>query len=315
MPPAVTIGLPVYNGEDYLGEAIDSILAQTFVDFELVISDNGSTDSTERICEEFAARDDRIRYVRTGTNRGGSWNFHRVLELADGAYFRWAAHDDTIRPSYLERCVKVLDDDPSVVLCHTAVEIIDANGISEGVHQDPPMRREAAEAHIRFRDVAIHSGRNHQIFGLIRRDALLRIPPYGSHANADGVLLARLSLIGRFVKLDDVLQVMRVHEAQASTRYGVNRGGIDYQAWREWIHGSDSGKPGLPHWRVWGEHARSLVVVRGVPLSVRIRSIPTLPLWAWTRRGRLKRDVIVAMRQVMRTTVGRMPRRRRPTCD
>ena len=314
MSPRVTIGLPVYNGEDFLAEAIDSILDQTFVDFELVISDNGSTDSTERICKEFASRDDRIRYVRTSTNRGGSWNFHRVLELADGEYFRWAAHDDTIRPSYLERCVKVLDDDPSVVLCHTSVEIIDANGISEGVHHDPPMRRDAPEAHIRFRDAAIHSGRNHQIFGTIRRDALFRIPPYGSHANADGVLLARLSLIGRFVKLDDVLQLMRVHEAQASTRYGVNRGGIDYQAWREWIHGSDSGKVGLPHWRVWGEHARSLAVVRGLPLSVRIRALPTLPLWAWTRRGRLKRDVIKAVQQMVRMTMRHLrPGRRRPS--
>lgn len=311
MAPRVTIGLPVYNGADYLREAIDSILAQTFVDFELVISDNASTDSTQRICEEFAARDERIRYVRADTNRGGSWNFHRVVELGRGEYFRWAAHDDTIRPTYLERCVKVLDDDPSVVLCHTSVEIIDAQGSSEGVHQDPPMRRGAVEAHVRFRDVATHGGRNHQIFGVIRREALFRIPPYGSHANADGVLLARLSLLGRFVKLDDVLQLMRVHEAQASTRYGVNRGGIDYQAWREWIHGSDSGKPGLPHWRVWGEHARSLIVVKDLPLSVRIRSLPTLPVWAWTRRGRLKRDAIMAAQQVVGTTVGHLRGRRR----
>jgi glycosyltransferase involved in cell wall biosynthesis len=314
MPPRVTVGLPVYNGENFLREAIDSILAQTFVDFELVISDNASTDSTQRICEEFAARDDRIRYFREDTNRGGSWNFHRVVELARGEYFRWAAHDDVVRPTYLERCVQVLDGDPSVVLCHTAVELIDARGKSLGVHRDPPLRRESSEAHVRFRDFAILGGRNHEIFGLIRRDALFLIPRYGSHANADGVLLARLSLIGRFVELDDVLQLMRVHEAQASTRYGVNRG-IDYQAWREWIHGSDSGKPGLPHWRVWGEHARSLVVVKGLPLAVRMRSLPTLPVWAWTRRGRMKRDVIVAGRQVIGTNVGRLRRRRRPMSD
>lgn len=310
MAPRVTVGLPVYNGEDYLAEAIESILAQTFRDFELVVSDNASTDRTSEICRRYAQQDDRIRYHREETNLGGSWNFNRVVELARGEYFRWAAHDDTIRPSYLERCVGVLDADPSVVLCHTAVEIIDAAGDNQGLHVDPPMRRDAGTAHVRFRDVATQGGRNHQIFGVVRTAALARMPPYGSHANADGVLLARLSLIGRFVKLDEPLQLMRVHAAQASTRYGVERGGIDYLAWREWIHGSASGRPGFPHWRVWGEHARSLVVVRDLPLAVRIRSAPTLMLWGWTRRGRLKRDLIRAAQQIAGAIASMMTRRR-----
>lgn len=312
MSPRVTVGLPVYNGEDYVREAIDSILAQTFADFELVISDNASTDATGEICREYAERDDRVKYHREETNRGGSWNFHRVVELAAGEYFRWAAHDDTIRPAYLERCVAALDADPSIVLCHTAVEIIDQDGTSEGIHADPPMRRESDAAHVRFRDVATHNGRNHQIFGVVRTPALFRIPPYGSHANADGVLLARLSLLGRFVKLDEPLQLMRVHEAQASTRYGVDGGGggggIDYQAWREWIHGSSGGAPGLPHWRVLVEHARSIVVVQGVPFTARLRCVPTLPAWAWSRRGRMKRDVIRAAQQIVGSIAGRLRR-------
>lgn len=308
MSPRVTVGLPVYNGDDYLAEAIESILAQTYDDFELVISDNASTDGTAEICRRLAERDERVRYHREDTNLGGSWNFNRVVELARGEYFRWAAHDDSIRATYLERCVETLDADPTVVLCHTAVEIIDAEGNNRGTHVDPPMRRDSHDAPVRFHDVAMHGGRNHQIFGVVRTETLSRVPPYGSHANADGVLLARLSLAGRFVKLDEPLQLMRVHDAQASTRYGVDRGGIDYLAWREWIHGSASGRPGLPHWRVWGEHARSILVVRGIRAADRLRCVPTLGTWAWSRRGRLKNDLIRAARQIV-VSIARSVRR------
>ena len=132
----VSMGMPVYNGERYVAEAIESVLQQTFGDFELVISDNGSTDSTRSICEGYAARDPRVRYFRSDANRGATWNFNRVVELSRGEYFRWAAHDDRIRPEYLERCVAVLDADPEAVLCYTQVEIIDAAGASRGVYQD-----------------------------------------------------------------------------------------------------------------------------------------------------------------------------------
>src|SRR5688572_10868700 len=98
--PRVSIGLPVYNGENYLAEAIDSILAQTFEDFELIISDNASTDRTQEICEAYAAKDGRIRYYRSEVNKGSAWNFNRVFELARGEYFKWAAHDDYIAPEY-----------------------------------------------------------------------------------------------------------------------------------------------------------------------------------------------------------------------
>jgi glycosyltransferase involved in cell wall biosynthesis len=87
----VSIGLPVYNAGQYLEEALDSILAQTFEDFELIISDNGSTDNTEAICWSYARRDQRIRYFRNETNLGAAWNFNRVFELASGKYFKWTA--------------------------------------------------------------------------------------------------------------------------------------------------------------------------------------------------------------------------------
>ena len=124
----ISIGLPVYNGEDFLRATIDSILAQTFKNFELIISDNASTDSTEAICREYAAKDKRIHYYRNEHNLGAAPNYNRVFELSTGKYFKWAAHDDLYAPEYLEQCVKVLENNPSIVLCYSPVIFIDNQG-------------------------------------------------------------------------------------------------------------------------------------------------------------------------------------------
>ena len=100
--PQVSIGMPVYNGEPFISEALDSLLDQTFTDFELIISDNASTDSTEAICRQYAAKDSRIRYVRQAENLGAPANFQFVLDQAVGKYFMWAAADDLQTPNYIE---------------------------------------------------------------------------------------------------------------------------------------------------------------------------------------------------------------------
>ena len=104
--PLVSMGMPVYNGAKYLREALDSLLAQTYKDFELVISDNASTDDTAKICQEYARKDRRIRYIRRKENVGGWKNFDFVRREARGRYFVWAAHDDLRGKSYLEKCLK-----------------------------------------------------------------------------------------------------------------------------------------------------------------------------------------------------------------
>jgi len=305
--PTVSIGLPVYNGERYLEEALDSLLSQTYTDFEIILSDNASTDRTAEICRTYADRDDRIRYVRAEDNLGGTWNFNHVVELARGRYFRWAAHDDVVAPTYLERCIAVLDSDPRVAICHTEVEEIDADGISEGVYQGPPARREDSRPWIRFHDAALWPGRNHLIFSVIRRELLDRIPPYGAHANADGVLLARLSLLGTFVTVDETLQLMRVHQTQATSAYVSAQGAIDYRAWRDWIYGAGATRRRfeLPYWRIWAEHARSIVVVRGVNPLDRVRCTPTVVAWAWSRKGRMRRDLSTLIRSLVASVTSR----------
>src|SRR5882762_1549884 len=117
--PRISIGLPVYNGENFITDALESILGQTYTDFELIISDNASTDRTEALCKSYAARDPRIRYWRNAENLGAARNFNRVFELSSGEYFKWTAHDDVLAPDYLEKCIEASDRDPSVVLVYT----------------------------------------------------------------------------------------------------------------------------------------------------------------------------------------------------
>ena len=124
----VSVGLPVYNGERYLNEALDSILCQTFEDFELIISDNASSDRTEEMCREYAKNDKRIRYSRSSENLGAAWNFNRVAGLSTSEYFRWATADDLSAPEQIQTCVEVLDRERDAVLCYPKTVLIDENG-------------------------------------------------------------------------------------------------------------------------------------------------------------------------------------------
>src|SRR3989304_6465989 len=115
--PLVSVGLPVFNGNKYIEQAIDSILAQTYQNFELIISDNASNDRTQEICQAFVARDKRIKYFRNDKNLGAAPNFNNVFNLSSGKYFKWAAYDDLLAPDFLSRCIDVLESMPDVVLC------------------------------------------------------------------------------------------------------------------------------------------------------------------------------------------------------
>ena len=105
--PQVSIGMPVYNGAKFIREALNSLLAQTFTDFELIISDNASTDGTEGICQEYVAKDKRVRYVRQPQNIGAAANFFFVLDEAQAEYFMWAAADDLWDKNWLELLLPV----------------------------------------------------------------------------------------------------------------------------------------------------------------------------------------------------------------
>ncbi|PYS03594.1 MAG: glycosyl transferase family 2 [Acidobacteria bacterium] len=209
--PRVSIGLPVFNGEQFLPEAVDSLLRQTYSDFELVISDNGSTDCTETICRDYAAKDRRVRYYRGNQNRGSVWNFNRVFTLARAEYFKWAACDDICAPEYLGACVEALDSDVSVILCYSETILIDEKGKQLGRYIDRCTDAGSTVPHERFRDLIANLGLSNPMFGLIRAKALRRTPVIANYIGSDIVLLAELALLGRFYKIPNYLFFRRDH--------------------------------------------------------------------------------------------------------
>lgn len=210
--PKVSIGIPVFNGTDYLAEALDSILAQTYTNFEIVISDNGSTDGTPELCQAYAARDARIHFHRHDVNRGATWNYNRVFELAQGQYFRWHGHDDIIAPTYLERCVAVLEAEPDVVVAYPKSVIIDGDSKIIRTHEDNmDLRQDGADQRI----LGFLPGLCHPVFGLIRRDVLAETDLIGNFVGSDEVLLWQLLLAGKFCEVPEALFFRRYH-AKAS---------------------------------------------------------------------------------------------------
>ena len=197
----VSVGLPVYNGAVYLEEALESLVTQSFEDLEIIISDNGSTDSTPAICRGFAAADRRIRYVRHDVNRGAAFNHNWVATAATSPYFRWFAYDDVLDPRCIEACVDVLDLNPGVILAWPRTRVIDECGaVTRDYRTDLPF--DSATPSTRLRSLL---GRKtdetllhmcYPMYGLMRRDTLLTTHLMGATPSADTILLVELALRG-----------------------------------------------------------------------------------------------------------------------
>lgn len=215
--PLVTVGIPVYNGERYLREAVDAILAQTFDDFELILSDNASTDSTATICKEYAQHDPRVRYFHQPSNIGAPRNYSFLVGCARGRYFKWSSASDTCEPTMLERCVEVLDRDPSVVLCYGATRLIDKYGMALKIYDgdfevcDPRPRHRYAKLR---RQLALNNAQN----GLIRLQALKRTRLVRAYVASDLAMMAELALHGKFHLLPDVMLNRRIAEDSFSSQ-------------------------------------------------------------------------------------------------
>lgn len=295
MEPRVSIGLPVYNGEVFLAETLNSILSQTFQDFELIICDNASTDQTQEICRKFARQDERIRYYRNEANLGAAKNFNRVFSLARGEYFKWSAHDDLCAPEFLARCVEVLDNDPTVVLCYTRVGTIDREGkpLPNG---EVPLRAVSFEAKDRFYDI-LQAHMCYEIFGLIRKSALLQTELMGNYAHGDGVLLAWLGLLGRFYEVSECLFYSRRHALQAGSRMS-NR-----YMWTEWFDPKMKGRIVLPYWQMFFAYLRG---IHRVPMKIRERwrCYWLMIRWMGWYRQKLGKNFRFAAGQFFRRTFG-----------
>ncbi|NET55748.1 MAG: glycosyltransferase family 2 protein [Symploca sp. SIO2E6] len=246
----LSIGLPVYNGEQFLEESLNSLLAQTLEDFELIISDNGSTDRTEEICRTYAAQEQRIRYHRSEQNHGAAWNYNRCFELSVGKYFKWACHDDLCAPEYVERCIQILEAHPSVVLCYANTTFIDEQGnflqnYSEDLHLDSPKPQERyRQYHRRF----LYKYKCNPQFGVIRSSALGMTRLMGKYEGSDIILFAELAMLGEFYEIPEYLFFRRDHPKMS------RRANPTEEELAVWYDPANKGKLQLPMSRLLWEH-------------------------------------------------------------
>ncbi len=281
--PKVSIGLPVYNGSRYLRQAIESVLSQTWQDFELVISDNCSSDSTPEICGEYAARDPRVHYYRSPVNRGITWNFRQVALRSSGEFFMWMAHDDVLASEYVERCLEALQKDAGVVLCYSAALDIDEEG-TKTPHQELPGHSNANCAHLRFRDLIRMNHMCEPIFGLVRADILKKTSIHGDFPDSDRCVLAELALYGPFYRIPQPLFCHREHAGRATRQYASRQQRLAS------IHPGRRPRFAFPHFRQFREY---LLAIHRAPIkwSERLRCYMEMLRWIRDNAGRLWNDL------------------------
>lgn len=292
--PLVSVGLPVYNGERFIAHAIESILAQSFGDLELIICDNASTDRTPEICGRYAARDRRVRYERSPQNRGAAYNYNRVTALSRGKYIRHAAHDDVLAPANIERCVEVLEADPGIVLAYPQMSRIDEHGAiidtfsgSLVLDDDDPVARWR-----RFLALIDEGSMCDPVFGLFRADVLRATPVLRTVIAADMLLLADVALRGRIAEIPEVLFFERWHDG---TSVNANPTLDDRAAW------FDPAARGnllnaVPHWRWFASYVRSIARAPLQPAQ-RAECLLALRPWIWEhKRGLVLGPLALAAR-------------------
>ena len=291
----LSIGMPVFNGARYLREALDSILCQTFKDFELIISDNASTDRTKQISLEYAMKDNRIRYHRNKKNIGAAKNYNHVFKLSSGKYFKWAAHDDVLAPEYLQECVSTLDKDLSIIMCHSRAGCIDKNGVLIGNYDDKTQWRISSwKPHERFADMLSPRNTCWAIHAVVRASSLARTPLHGDYIDADRNLLAEIALMGRIHEIPRHLFLRRDHP-QAYTRTYYSTAGVrDYRNQLVWWTGEKKSRLiVLPHWKNCLEYLKSVNRVN-LKYSERLLCYREIYRWLLKEKGleKIKWDLI-----------------------
>jgi glycosyltransferase involved in cell wall biosynthesis len=297
--PTLSVGLAVYNGEKYLREAIESILTQTFADFELIISDNASSDGTQEICTEYASGDPRIRYHRNATNIGGANNENQTFRFSRGKYFRWAAHDDVCEPTLFEKTIDLLEENPDVVLCYCQSQAIDAEGKPLGIKSWN--KASAPEPYRRFAALIRYDHHCEATYGVVRSEVMRRTRLQLNYTDSDRTLLAELSLYGRFVEIPEPLFRKRFHEGNV------------YDDWRgrmAWFDEAFENKIVFPHWLQFGDY---FVTIGRVPLSAyqKARCYAAMVPWFILYGKSMAKDVLVALKTILARGVALLSGRRK----
>jgi glycosyltransferase involved in cell wall biosynthesis len=210
--PHVSVALPVYNGEKFISDAIRSILAQDYKNFELIICDNASTDGTEKICRDFAALDSRVRYIRNERNLGACPNYNLGFERSSGKYFKWCACDDRISENFLGACVAALEQNEDAVLAYGTTQSIDQDGRLIPLVGDMMSPQQPSDSPpLRFKKSLNGRTTNFEIFGLYRREALKNSTLHRSYYGSDKTLMTELTLLGKFILVPGIVFYNREH--------------------------------------------------------------------------------------------------------
>ncbi len=271
--PRVSLGLPVYNATRFLRECLDSILAQSFADFELIVCDNASTDDTVAIVMEYAQRDTRISLHRAKENRGAAANFNWTFELARGQFFKWCAADDVLEPSYVERCLRALEQHPSAVMAYSGAFDIDEHSqrTKEIYDNHVKLRFDAPDVNVRFQDLVCMDHSCIAVFGLVRRDVLAQTSLIGGYVGSDRAVLAELGLRGELLRIGDDLLLHREHRGRSVNEIKDLRRRV------VWFDSKAQGRH-FPYWRLFKEYSLS-IARSGLPLPSKIRCLAEIARW------------------------------------
>jgi glycosyltransferase involved in cell wall biosynthesis len=289
----VIIGLPVFNGQKYLAAAIESHLSQSFGDFGLVISDNGSNDATEEICNQYARQDPRVLYLRSPVNRGILWNHRRVMgQIGDAnPYFRWAGADDVLEPGLLAAMVAVLDSRPDIEAVMPATKNIDEAG-SVIRTMERSLNLESPEAAARARQILLANYQHVIAYGLLRAPSLRRMRTGPNYIGWDPVFIWELALRGRIFQLVEPSLLRRFHPGSISRVKTVKE-------MRKWVEPDARAGMNFPHWTWAYERARSLLAAP-LPAGTRLRIMGTLLRATLWQRAQLARDVTQAAKRALK---------------
>jgi glycosyltransferase involved in cell wall biosynthesis len=286
----VIIGLPVYNGQKYLSAALESHLSQSFGDFDLVISDNGSTDATPEICAGYARKDTRVKYLRSAENRGLLWNHRRVFDAIESPsqYFRWAAADDIMEPGLLQAMVAVLNTRPEVEAVVPNTKNIDEDGETIG-SMGRALDLQSSDVCERARQVLVGNYQHVIAFGLFRASTLRLMRTGPNYVGWDPIFVWELALRGQMVLTTGPALLRRYHAGAISHVKTAKE-------MRKWVEPNSKAGMEFPHWTWAYERARALIAC---PLSTRDRLrigklLTRATLW---ERRLLVRDVTQAARR------------------
>jgi glycosyltransferase involved in cell wall biosynthesis len=218
----LSVGMPVYNGANFIKETIDSILNQSFQDFELNIIDNASTDDTALICQDYTKLDSRIKYYRNEKNIGAHPNFNKAFLVSNSKYFRWSSCNDILAPELFKRCIDVLDNDENIVLCYSNTKVFHETldtAIDEIINLELMDNASYLRMtnYIKFLEI---NQFHYPLYGVIRSEILRKTKLMRSMNCADGCLLAELTLYGKFMLLPDYLFYRR--EGKGASTHGFN---------------------------------------------------------------------------------------------